>query len=120
MTSRRSVRWGRLLHGASRIAARLFAFNLLLLFLPIAAILYLDVYETRLLEFQERGMSQQGRLLAVALADSPSLDALYAAQVLARLGERSRQFGVVKRRFLGSLSGVHQHELMPALDRLAV
>jgi len=88
MTARRSFRWRRLLPGASRIAARLFAFNLLLLFLPIAAILYLDVYEARLLESQERGMSQQGRILAVALADLPSLDELSAARVLGRLGER--------------------------------
>jgi two-component system sensor histidine kinase ChvG len=88
MTTRRSFRWRRLLPGASRIAARLFAFNLLLLFLPIAAILYLDVYETRLLESQERGMSQQGRILAIALADLPSLDELSAARVLGRLGER--------------------------------
>jgi two-component system sensor histidine kinase ChvG len=32
----------------SRIANRLLAFNLLLLFLPIAGVLYLDVYEARL------------------------------------------------------------------------
>ena len=88
MTIRRSSRWRRPLPGTSRIAARLFAFNLLLLFLPIAAILYLDVYETRLLEFQERGMSQQGRILAVALAGLPSLDELSAARLLVRLEER--------------------------------
>ena len=34
----------------SRIGVRLLAFNLLLVFLPAAGILYLDVYETRLLE----------------------------------------------------------------------
>jgi len=33
-------------------------------------------------------MSQQGRILAVALADLPSLDELSAARVLGRLGER--------------------------------
>ena len=48
---------------------RLLAFNLLLVFLPVAGILYLDVYETRLLEVQERGMVQQGRLVAAALGD---------------------------------------------------
>ena len=52
----------------SRIAIRLLAFNLLLLFLPIAGILYLDVYETRLLEAQERAMVQQARLVAGALS----------------------------------------------------
>ena len=64
------------------------AFNLLLLFLPIAAILYLDVYETRLLESQERGMVQEGRILAAGLADAQSFDATTVARVLAQLGER--------------------------------
>ena len=53
----------------SRIGRRLLAFNLLLVFLPVAGILYLDVYETRLLDVQERGMVQQGRLVAAALGD---------------------------------------------------
>ena len=34
----------------SRIGLRLLTFNLLVLFLPVAGILYLDVYENRLLE----------------------------------------------------------------------
>ena len=88
MTPPRPSRWRRAMPGASRIAARLFAFNLLLLFLPIAAILYLDVYETRLLESQERGMVQEGRILAAGLADAPSFDATTVARGLAQLGER--------------------------------
>jgi two-component system, OmpR family, sensor histidine kinase ChvG len=88
MTTRRPSRWQRALHGTSRIAPRLFAFNLLVLFLPIAAILYLDVYETRLLESQERAMTSQGRILAAALADAQTFDAPTAARVLGRLGER--------------------------------
>lgn len=89
MTTRRPSRWRRALPGTSRIAARLLAFNLLVLFLPIAAILYLDVYETRLLESQERAMTLQGRILAAALADAHTFDAPSAARVLGRLGERS-------------------------------
>ena len=46
------------------------AFNLLLVFLPAAGFLYLDVYEAQLLRAQERSMVQQGRILAAALSDA--------------------------------------------------
>jgi two-component system sensor histidine kinase ChvG len=72
----------------SHIAARLLAFNLLLLFLPIAAILYLDVYEARLLDSQERGMGQQARLAAASLSKADPLDAHAATTLLADLGVR--------------------------------
>jgi hypothetical protein len=39
------------------------------LFVPVAGILYLDVYESRLLETQERGMIQQARMLAASIDD---------------------------------------------------
>ena len=73
----------------SRIGLRLLAFNLLLVFLPVAGILYLDVYESRLLEIQERAMVQQGRLVAAALGDRDAIDRLAAEALLARLGQRS-------------------------------
>jgi two-component system sensor histidine kinase ChvG len=73
----------------SRIAARLLAFNLLVLFLPIAAILYLDVYESRLLESQERSMNQQARIIAAALAHSGSIDSASATDFLTRLEQRT-------------------------------
>jgi two-component system, OmpR family, sensor histidine kinase ChvG len=73
----------------SRIGLRLLAFNLLLVFLPVAGILYLDVYEGRLLEVQERGMVQQGRLVAAALGDRAPIDAVAADALLGRLGQRS-------------------------------
>ncbi len=72
----------------SRIGRRLLAFNLLLVFLPVAGILYLDVYETRLLEVQERGMVQQGRLVAAALGDRDQVMPDEAAALLSRLGRR--------------------------------
>ena len=50
----------------STIAFRLLLFNLLLVFLPAAAVLYLNVYESHLLTAQETAMVQQGRLLAGA------------------------------------------------------
>ena len=73
----------------SRIAARLLAFNLLLLFLPVAAILYLDVYEARLLDSQERSMNQQARIIAAALGPSGPIDSAAATALLARLEQRS-------------------------------
>jgi two-component system sensor histidine kinase ChvG len=82
---RRRSSGDRRFQAASRIAARLLAFNLLLLFLPIAAILYLDVYEARLLDSQERGMGQQARILAAALSESAPLGAAPATAVVARL-----------------------------------
>jgi two-component system sensor histidine kinase ChvG len=69
------------------IATRLLAFNLLVLFLPAAGILYLDVYETRLLAEQERSMVQQARLMAAALGDRGAIDAAAAADLLKRLGD---------------------------------
>ncbi|HEY7500163.1 MAG TPA: ATP-binding protein [Vicinamibacterales bacterium] len=72
----------------SRIGLRLLAFNLLLVFLPVAGILYLDVYETQLLQAQERGMVQQGRLVAAALGGGDDLTASDAVALLARLERR--------------------------------
>jgi len=80
---------GRLMRARpSRIGRRLLAFNLLLVFLPVAGILYLDVYESRLLEVQERGMVQQGRLVAAALGDHEHVLTEEAAAILSRLGRR--------------------------------
>ncbi len=73
----------------SRIGTRLLAFNLLLVFLPIAGILYLDVYEQELLQTQERGMVQQARIAAAALGGGGDVDGANAAGMLQRLGRRS-------------------------------
>ncbi len=88
MTWRESL-WSRLRRWRpSPIGLRLLAFNLLLVFLPVFGILYLDVYETRLLAVQERGMVQQARLVAAALGDRTPLDRNEAVQRLARFGQR--------------------------------
>ena len=68
----------------SRIGLRVLAFNLLVLFLPVAGILYLDVYEDRLLDVQERGMVEQARLVAAAVGDNPNPDDI--VRFLSRLG----------------------------------
>jgi two-component system sensor histidine kinase ChvG len=88
MTDDESLRARIVNYRPSRIGLRLLAFNLLLVFLPVAGILYLDVYEGRLLEVQERGMVQQARLVAAALGDREPVDRGAAEAFLARLGQR--------------------------------
>jgi len=75
----------------SRIGLRLLAFNLLVVFVPIVAILYLDVYESHLRQAQENAMVQQARLLAAGIADGSgaSLDAAQIERTFARLERRS-------------------------------
>ena len=72
----------------SRIWIRLLAFNVLLVFLPAAGLLYLNTYERQLLAAQEREMVQQGRLLAAALAAPEGIDPWYSERVLLRLHRR--------------------------------
>ncbi len=83
----RPITWLRWLRPA-RIGPRLLAFHLLLVFLPVAGILYLEVYETELLEAQERSMVQQGRLIAAALGDQGDVTADAGTALLRRLGQR--------------------------------
>lgn len=73
----------------SRIGLRLFAFNLLVIFLPVAGVLYLDVYETRLRQMQEASLIQQARLFAAALGDRPALAGADVAKLFARFELRS-------------------------------
>lgn len=65
----------------SRISFRLMAFNLLLVFLPLAGVLYLGSYEQKLLGQQRRALREEARLLAAAIASSPS-PARAAGQIL--------------------------------------
>jgi two-component system, OmpR family, sensor histidine kinase ChvG len=72
----------------SRIGLRLLAFNVLVVFVPVLGVLYLDVYESRLRHAQEAGLVQQARVLAAALGDRP-LDAEEIARTFARFDRRS-------------------------------
>ena len=69
----------------SRIGVRLLAFNVLLVFLPVSGLLYLDVYETQLLDVQERGMVQQARLVAAAAGANDAVSGPEMAGLLTRL-----------------------------------
>ena len=73
----------------SRIGLRLFAFNLLVIFVPVAGVLYLDVYEARLRQMQETSLIQQARLLAAALGDRPALSGEDVGSVFGRFELRS-------------------------------
>ncbi len=72
----------------SRISIRLLAFNLLLVFLPAAGLLYLDTYERHMLRAQEGAMVQQGRLIAAALAGPDGIDVWEAERILLELRQR--------------------------------
>jgi two-component system sensor histidine kinase ChvG len=73
----------------ARISIRLLAFNVLLVFLPVAGLFYLDVYETQLRRSQERSMVQQGRILAAALGAQGELRAEGARRILEHLEQRT-------------------------------
>jgi two-component system sensor histidine kinase ChvG len=49
---------------------RVLAFNVLIVFMPVAGVLSLGTYERQLLRSLERSLVQQGRVLAAALEDS--------------------------------------------------
>ena len=72
----------------SRIAVRILAFNLLLVFLPVAAFLYLDTYERQLLASLEHALVQQGRVLAAALSGHGELGGEAAVDVLRELRQQ--------------------------------
>ena len=82
-------RFGRRLRRfVSRISYRVLAFNLLLVFLPAAGLLYLDVYERQLLSALEVSMVQQGRILAATLGEHGAIDPVQATTILKRLERR--------------------------------
>jgi two-component system sensor histidine kinase ChvG len=72
----------------SRISVRLLAFNVLVVFLPMAGVLFLGTYERHLLEAQERTMAQEGRLFAAALEATGRFEADDARRILIQLDRR--------------------------------
>jgi two-component system, OmpR family, sensor histidine kinase ChvG len=70
-----------------KLTGRLLFFNLLLIFIPLVSMLYLDTYEKQLLDTQERSMVQQGRIFASALSGSENVSDK-AEQLLHHLNKR--------------------------------
>ncbi|HYU25936.1 MAG TPA: histidine kinase, partial [Thermoanaerobaculia bacterium] len=67
-----------------RIAIRLLAFNLLLVFLPVAGVLYLGAYEARLESAEIRSMTEQARIAAAAIGRDATLNPIDVDELLAR------------------------------------
>ena len=72
----------------SRMWVRVLAFNVLIVFLPIAGVLSLGTYERQLLRAVERSLVQQGRVLAAALEDSGPRLRENALRVLRHMRQR--------------------------------
>jgi two-component system sensor histidine kinase ChvG len=70
------------------LSSRLLLFNLLILFLPMGSILFLDTFENQLLVSQENTMIQQGRIFASALSGGSDL-AEDALRILTNLRGRT-------------------------------
>ena len=68
----------------ARLPIRLLAFNLLLVFLPIAGVMYLGAYEKRLETAEIRSMSEQARIVAAAIGRDGRLDAIDIDDLLHR------------------------------------
>jgi len=71
------------------------AFNLLVVFLPLAAILYLDVYEKRLESAQERAMAAQAEVLASVLTAGEGLSPARVQEIVEHLGATEPRLRVV-------------------------
>lgn len=72
----------------ARLPVRLLAFNVLLVALPVAGVLFFDTYEQQLLQAQERTMVQEGRLLAAAIEADGQLDPSRVRAILVKLEQR--------------------------------
>src|SRR5204862_166652 len=67
-------RMKRLLRPFTRLTFRLLAFNLILVFFPIAGVLFLGQYEQRLETAETRDLTHRARLIAAAIAREGTLD----------------------------------------------
>jgi two-component system, OmpR family, sensor histidine kinase ChvG len=113
----------------SRIASRIFAFNALLVFLPVAAFSLLGSYERSLVDSLEQALAQQARLLAAwlgedaraaATAAGARLEGRAAQRALSAIGDRrTARFRVVDSggRLLADSSGMAA-AAAPAAGRL--
>ncbi len=97
----------------SRISFRLMAFNLLLVFLPVAGVLYLGSYETKLLAAQRRALEGQARLFSAALSEAADFD----ASARAILAQRPPQQGEPIRLRVVSLGGAVVADSRPIAQR---
>lgn len=101
----------------SHIGRRMLAFNLLVVFVPVVGVLYLDVYEKHLRDAQERGMVQQARILAAALAEDPTPDRTTLERTFGRMERRTdARFRVYDARGAIVADSVHVTAVQPDHD----
>jgi two-component system sensor histidine kinase ChvG len=72
------------LRSFTRLGIRLLAFNVVLLFLPMAGVLFLGQYEERLETAEVRDLTHRSRLVAAAIAREGTLDANAFEDVIRR------------------------------------
>jgi two-component system sensor histidine kinase ChvG len=82
----------------SRISLRLMLFNLLLVFLPVAGVLLLDIYEDHLENAQVQSMFRQARAVGAAMEAGGEAEFEHALPVIGRLPLRDGRFRVIDRR----------------------
>lgn len=80
-----------------RLPIRLLAFNLLLVFLPIAGVLFLGEYERRLETAEVRAMTDQARLLAASVAREGALQAELFEELVVRAKIQDTRLRLVDR-----------------------
>lgn len=68
----------------SRLGVRLMAFNIVLVFLPVAGVLFLGQYEDRLETAEIRDLTNRSRFIAAAVAHDGTLDAAAFEDVVRR------------------------------------
>lgn len=78
-----------LLRLASRISVRLLAFNVLLVFLPLAGVFYLGEYEAKLQDALDRSLVRQARVVAAVLSERGGLDPVEIQAILDRQSDRA-------------------------------
>jgi two-component system sensor histidine kinase ChvG len=96
---------------------RLLAFNLLLVFLPVAGFLYLNTYERQLLRSLEHALAQQARVLAASLSGRGALTREAASAPLRALRrQHEARFRIVdaEGRLLADSSRLGRSQASPA------
>jgi two-component system, OmpR family, sensor histidine kinase ChvG len=105
----------RFLRPFSRLAIRLLAFNLVLVFLPVAGVLFLSQYEQRLESAEVRDLTHRARLIAAAVAQRGTLDPDAFEDVIRRAKIDDMRVRLVN--VSGSVVADSQHIVTPAPPR---
>ncbi|HVG25091.1 MAG TPA: ATP-binding protein [Thermoanaerobaculia bacterium] len=103
------------LRSLSRLGVRLLAFNVVLLFLPMAGVLFLGQYEERLETAEVRDLTHRARLVSAAVAHEGTLDAAAFEDLIRRAKIDDVRMRLVDSR--GRVVGDSQEIVRPAPQR---